>query len=156
MIVCARADRNDFARAARRLKGACTRPAVTSRHGHHHAGIHRVLETNRKQIVVTMVAAAKRQIKNVHAVLNRCVDRIEDVLAAGVRHVAWKNIIISQPRTRGYPRHVINTNAVHHCGLAGHPRGVPGRMRPVVLYGLGVEALLVSFVVEHLGNDDLR
>src|SRR5439155_1386295 len=58
MLVCARADRNDLARATRRLNRACPGSAVTGRYGHDQARVDCVVETRRQEIVVTMEAAA--------------------------------------------------------------------------------------------------
>ena len=52
MLVRARADRDDFARAARRLKRAWAGSAVTSCNGHDHACIDCVVESDRQQVVV--------------------------------------------------------------------------------------------------------
>src|SRR4029453_3535644 len=100
-----------------------------------------------------MKRAAKRKIKNVHAVLDSGVNRVEDVLAAGVINGTRKDVVVTQPCARRYARHVIDAHAVHDGGLSGHPRRVPSDMRPVVLDSLSVQTLLARFVVEDLGNN---
>ena len=70
MLVGAASDRDDLARAARGLKRALAGTAVTRSNCHYDSRIDRVIETDRKQIVVAMIAAAQRQVENIHAVLD--------------------------------------------------------------------------------------
>src|SRR5204862_813134 len=98
MLIRASADGNDLARAAGRLKCACSGTAVASRHGYYHARVHRVVETYCKQIVVTMVAAAQRKIQNIHSISDCGIDSVEDVLASRVQYVTGENVVIPQPR----------------------------------------------------------
>src|SRR5713226_7023525 len=102
-----------------------------------------------------MESAAKRQIENVHTVGDRSIDSVEDVLAAGVQHAAWEDVVVPQKGARRYPGHVIDAHAVYHRSLAGDSRGIPGGVRPMILDGLGVEALLFGLVEEDLGDNDL-
>src|SRR5437773_12082944 len=101
-----------------------------------------------------MVSAAKREIENVHPVGDRSIDRVEDVLAAGLTHIAGKDIVVPQKGARRYPGHVIDAHAVHHRSLAGHTCRDSRSVCPMILDGLCVESLLLGLVIEDLGNDD--
>ena len=94
-----------------------------------------------------MVAAAERQIKNIHAVLDRGINRVEDVLAASVSaRRPGEDVVVPQPGARRYPGHVIDTHAVDDSSLASHAGGDAGGVGPVILNRLRVEALLLRLI----------
>src|SRR6266480_5887166 len=153
MLVCTSAGCNDFTRAARRLQGACPWSAVTSCNGYHYPCIHSVVESVRKQVIITMVAAAERKIENIHFISDGGIDSVKDVLAASVINIAREDIVVTQPRARCYAGHVIDAHAVEDRNLASNSSRDSSGMRPVVLDCLGVESLLVGLVIEDLGNN---
>src|SRR5512133_1783733 len=106
MLVRAPSNRDDLARAARGLKRPLAGTAVTGSHCHYDSRINGVIESDREQIVVAMVAAAQRQVENIHAVLDCLITRIQDVFTASVQHVTGENIVIAQPRAWSDARHI--------------------------------------------------
>ena len=155
MLVRAPSDRDDLARAARGLKRALPRPLLPAATATTTSCIDCVVESNRQQIVVTMVAAAQRQIKNVHAVLDCRIDGVQDVFAASEQHVARENIVIAQPRARSDAGHVIDLHAVHNSSFAGYSSRNTSRVCAVILDRLRVQTLLAGFVIENFRNNNL-
>ena len=49
-------------------------------------------QPNRKQIIVAMIAAAKRQVKNVHSILDCRVNGVQNVFAARVQQPPGKTL----------------------------------------------------------------
>src|SRR5438094_543037 len=157
MLICARADCDDFTRAPGRLNGALPGTAVPCRHSHGKARLNSIVEADCQQVVVPMVAAAKRQIENIHSVGDARVNCVEDVFAASIENIAREYVVITQPGTGGDTGHIVDVHAVHDSiqgRVINSGRNTSG-MRSMILDRLCIEILLVVFVVENFCNDDL-
>src|SRR4029077_2939909 len=121
-------------------------------------GIDRIIESDRQQIVITMVAAPKRQIENIHSVSDGSINCVQDVFTASVQHVAGENIVIAQECPRRHAGHTIDQNTVYHCVQRGIKNSGcdPGSMRSVVLNGLRIEVRLAVLIIENLGYNNFR
>src|SRR5262245_2779395 len=98
MLVRASSDCEDVARPARGLERALAGTAVTRCYSHYESGFDSVVETMGKQIVVTMVASTQRQVENIHSVLDRRINCVQDVFTARVQYAAWENVVVTEPR----------------------------------------------------------
>src|SRR5262249_33706676 len=156
MLVRARGDGDDFARDTRRFNSRCSGSAVARCHCHDHARIDGVVESERQHVVLfcTLGGAAERQIKNVHSVLDRGLNRPEDILAASVHHVTRADIVIPNPGARSNAGHIIDAYAVHKGSFAGYSSRYASSVRAVILNCLRVAALLSGLVKKDLGNND--
>src|SRR5262245_7131797 len=155
MLVRAPSDRDDLARAARGLKRALAGTAVTSCNCYYESCIDRVIKSDREQIVVAMIAAAQRQIENIHAVLDCRINGVQNVFTASVQHATGENIVIAQPLAWSDSRHVVDLDTVHDGSFAGDSRRNASRVCTVILDGLGVQTLLAGFVVENFRDNNL-
>src|SRR6266550_2311158 len=155
MVICTRSNRDDFAGATRGLKRALSGAAITGGYGHNHSCIDGIVEPDCQQIVVTMIAAAKRQVENVHAVFDSCINSVQDVFAASVQNASGKNVVISQPSARRDPGHIINAHAIYNRSFAGYSGGNSSCMCAMILDGLSVQTLLVVLIEKNFGNYNL-
>ena len=154
MLIGASSDRDDLARATRGLKCALAGTAVTGSNCHYDSRINGVVETDRKQVVVTMVAAAQRQVENIHAVFDCRINCIQDVFTASVQHVTGENIVIAQPRAWSHARHITDLHAVRNSSFAGYSSRDASSVCPVILDALGVKTLVMGLIVENLRNNN--
>ena len=95
-----------------RADGEAAGALVAGRGHDDHAGRDRVVEALGEQVVVAVVPAAERQVEDVHAVVHGGLDRVEDVLAAGVLDVAGEHVVVAQPRAGRDARHVVDLDAL--------------------------------------------
>src|SRR5207249_11869035 len=79
---------------------------------------------------------------------------VQDVFAASVQDVAWKNVVISQPCPRRDSRHVIDHNGIHDGSFARYSSRDASCVCAVILDCLCVQTLLAGFVIENLGDDN--
>ena len=101
-----------------------------------------------------MIAAAQRQVENIHAVLDCLIDCVQDVFTASVQHATGENIVIAQPRARSDARHVIDLYAVHNGSFAGYSSRYASRVGAVILDGLSVQTLVVGLIIENFRNNN--
>src|SRR6266508_2111968 len=155
VLVRAGAGGDDVPGAARRLDRLRAGARVSGRDRHDDTGVHGVVEAHGQQVCVAVVAAAERQVQDIHAVEHGRVHGVEDVLAAGVGDVAREDVVVAQPGAGRDARHVVDRDALDRGDLAGYTGHGAGDVGAVFLGCAGVEAADGRLVVEHLGDDDL-
>ena len=130
---------------------------VAGGHGHDHVGDVEVVDGLGQEVLDAVGAAAEAHVHDVHAVRVGGIERVEDVLGAGVRDVAREDVVVAEERRRRDAGRVVRERSRADAGrarlvVAGDRAG---DVRAVVVDRLGIEAVLVALVVEDLGDDDL-
>ena len=156
MLVGAASDRDDFARAARRLKSACPRSAVARCHRHDHASVHCVVESDRQQVSssATRAVPPSDRLRTSIPSSTAASTALRMAWLVASQHVAGENIVIPQPRARSHAGHITDAHAVHDRSFAGYASRDASCVCPMILNRLRVEALLTSLFIEDFGNND--
>ena len=91
------------------------RTAVAGRDGHEHVSGIEVVDGNRQQILDTVGAAAQAHVRDIEAIAVSRVERVQDVLGAGVADLAREHVVVAEQRgRRNTGRRVRDGHPVHH------------------------------------------